>query len=125
MDKEKLAETVEKCGSEAQDAVDREALFDDRRERRTLAAQWMQAKMLGEIAYQLAVMNERFAPEDERLQDQVTGQSLMITAIEERMDKIDRQARVPWCGAVSDDRTCGLKTCGLNKGHEGKHGWDR
>jgi len=41
MEKEQIAETVQECGERAE------------------SHQWMQAKMLGEIAYQLAVMNER------------------------------------------------------------------
>jgi hypothetical protein len=55
-----ITETVQKCGEYAMRAVDRDkVLFDDRRDREAVAASWLQAKMLGEIAYQLAVLNGR------------------------------------------------------------------
>jgi hypothetical protein len=125
MDIKSIAATVQKCGSEAQDVVTRSALYDDWRERRTLAASWMQAKMLGEIAYQLAVMNDRNALEDERLHDRVTGISAMLTTLEGRVDRLEPPIKSPdWCGAVSPDRK---GFCGLPKNHSDSvlHGWER
>jgi hypothetical protein len=60
MESKQIAETVQKCGEYALKATDTSLpLYDDGRERQEVASGWMQAKGLFEIAFQLAVMNER------------------------------------------------------------------
>ena len=126
MDKEQIAETVKKCGEKAQAIAEAatariEAGLDyDAGDSR--AAQWMQAKMLGEIACQLAVLNERAALEGVRLENRIAGHATMLLDLEQRVDRLKPKPPVPsMCGAVSEDRK-GL--CGLKKEHDGKHGWE-
>lgn len=101
MEKQAIAETVQKCGEYAYaagEAAEVTLSLENDNAIRGRQVQWLQAKMLSEIAYQLAVLNERNALAD-------------ATPV----------GRVAWCGAVSDDRK---HLCGLNQGHEGKHGWE-
>lgn len=63
MEKEYIVDQVKKCGNMAQESAEAARKLDDAGVDATkyliLSVGWMQAKMLGEIAYQLAVMNER------------------------------------------------------------------
>lgn len=87
-----------------------------------IAMQISHIAMLGEIAYQLAVMNERNALEDERLGDRVEGISLSVTAIEGRLDKLEPPRTICAAERVGPFRQ---ELCGLEKGHSGLHGWNR
>ena len=116
MEKSDIAIHVDECGKKAQYHADgnRAGYHPD------IVPQWMQAKMLAEIAYQLAVMNERNALEDERLVDRVEGQSLIITALENRLDKLEPKVIPGSCMASSPSRPNFY--CGLPMGHGGPHG---
>lgn len=60
MTTEEISHAIQECGAKAHSVSDTaKAYFDDARERDTVVAAFVQAKMLGEIAYQLAEMNER------------------------------------------------------------------
>ena len=111
MEKQAIAETVQKCGEYAYaagEAAEVTLSLENDNAIRGRQVQWMQAKMLGEIAYQLAMLNERVALEDQRLQDQVTGQSLMITALEVRVDKLDGRPAWPKCAICGIDSNLAL-----------------
>lgn len=100
MKKEEISSLVQKCGEQnatfIEDAKKRGAAGLVNMEAINQAAQWMQAQFLGEIAYQLAVMNDGspFRTADG-----------LCAAINQQL--------TPWA------------VCGLLEGHKGKHGWDR
>lgn len=123
MEKEQIESAVKAFGLEASSR-----LGDDN----GVAAAFAQAQMLGEIAYQLAVMNERNALEDKRLEERVTAYSNLITTVEEKCDRLDKSrwsTKDGKCLALktngADGRHSEILVCGLPDGHEGKHGWDR
>lgn len=108
MEKEHIAEMVKRAGEAAQNSDSKE-----------FQTSLMQVKMLGEIAYQLAVMNERAAQEKESLRDRVEGHSVMIEAIEKQLPPV-KSPEI--CGKyLGVDSSTGYMICGFLKGHDGPH----